>query len=216
MVPYWEWIQPKEIPDCLTMLARDLETLDTFGTVMVSNSTDPFQRLFPADKLQISYYTVPMLATLCSSGNFKSVLTLTKSSAVRDHIPALSAMMDGCELKVALTFTTYDAEWLALNEPFASSPDQRGDALHELYDGGIHTVANVEPIPPGHDPKDIILNLRDIADEFIFGSLNPIKKKDQQWYSNLVPKLVDLCNESGRKFLIKKELGKLNPQLAIT
>jgi DNA repair photolyase len=97
-------------------------------------------------------------------------------------------------------------------EPYSSSVVKRLCALKKLHDAGAKTWVSVEPIFPSlkeTNPIDIIEALADdIADQFVFGKLN-YQNAPEDFYREIMPKIISKCQKLGVKFFVKRELREL-------
>ena len=201
---YWRWVEHAQpVLDAVQLLEKDIAKLrEKPKDIMVCSSTDPYQ---PLDR---KYgLTRRILETFIDAKLPFSVLT--KGAEVIKDI-ALFADYSNC--RVGLTITTLNDDVRRHYEPYSSSVVKRLGALKKLHDAGVRTWVSVEPIFPSlkeTNPIDIIEVLADgIADEFVFGKLNYQSAPDD-FYREIVPKIISKCQEIGVKFFVKRELREL-------
>jgi DNA repair photolyase len=196
---YYEWVNPKPVLNAVELLRQDIARLsEKPKDILVSSSTDPYQP--KNDRLGL---TRQVLKVLIDKGLPFSILT--KSASV---IHDLDLFENYPKCKVGFTIITLDNLVGLSAEPFASKISDRIIALRLLKERGVKTWVSVEPILPNlehSNPFDIVHKLSDYVDWFVFGRLN-YAKVPKDYYQDMVPKLVDLCNSLGVKYLIKKEL----------
>ncbi|NND49733.1 MAG: PA0069 family radical SAM protein [Rhizobiales bacterium] len=127
------------------------------ATIALGTNTDPYQPIERTRRI-----TRRILEVLERTNH--PVGIVTKSAMVTRDIDILSAMAKRGLVKVAISVTTLDAKLARMMEPRAATPERRIEALRQLSQAGIPTVAMVAPIIPGLNDEEIEKILTRTAD----------------------------------------------------
>jgi DNA repair photolyase len=109
------------------------------GRVWISGLCDPYQPL--ELKYEITRKCLEILAA-----NEWPVTIQTRSPLVLRDLDIIKGVQD---LEAGLSITTADDKIRRLFEPYATSVEDRLDALEELHQNGIRTYAMIAPVLPG-------------------------------------------------------------------
>ncbi len=154
-------------------------------TVLLSSVTDAYLPL--EKKYEITRTILERLVP--HQPNF---MILTKSDLVLRDLDILSRF-DNCS--VGLTITTLDDSLRREIEPLASAVRRRLRALERLKEAGIRTFVFVGPILPFlTDFREIVLETRSHADEYMFENLNvrgPVWPSVERWLRLRHPDLLE-------------------------
>ena len=102
-------------------------------------------------------------------------------------------------------------------EPRAIPPDIRLWVLEQAYEKNIHTWLSIEPIIPGVTyPEEIVKNTIKYVDFYVLGAFNYQKllgfniteKQKKVWYEEHVTRALEILEDHGKNYVIKKELMK--------
>lgn len=133
------------------------------SAIFISSVTDPYN-VFEA-KYKVTQTILQQLTTSMARIDLQ-----TKSSLVTRDIELLKSIPN---IKVGISLSSLDERFRKQVEPFASSVDERLNALKQLHQAGIRTYIFISPIFPGiTDFKAIIRRAQNYTDEFWFENLN--------------------------------------------
>ncbi len=90
----------------------------------------------------------------------------THSPAVCEHLPALAALAERCELRVHLSIES-DRDRLPGLPPPSAPVERRMAALRALRESGLRSVATVSPLLPIRDPGAFFARLAEVADAVV-------------------------------------------------
>lgn len=153
--------------------------------ITLSSVTDPYQ---PLEKKYL--ITRKILKSLLALQPHLCILT--KSALITRDIDIIRQMTN---CKAGFSFSTLDPSLCRETEPFASSPENRIEALKELKKAGIKSFVFISPILPElTDWKAIIRSTQKYADEIWFENLN-VKMSNwhqiEKWLKQKHPQLVE-------------------------
>lgn len=144
-------------PDAAALLEKELAKPGYQpSTIALGSNTDPYQ---PIERNQL--ITRQLLEVLERTRH--PVAIVTKSALVIRDIDILSRLAKQQLVKVAISITTLDRKLARNMEPRASTPGKRLDALRQLHEAGIPTVAMVAPIIPALTDNEIESILHEAA-----------------------------------------------------
>ena len=192
-----EWGQPKLVPNCLELLAREIPKLKPGTTVHLSFMTDPF--MFGQNHvIDLSLRILTML----NAANIKCTV-LTKGILPVEALATLSYKNE-----YGITVTSMDQNYCDYMEPGAAPVYARIASLRALHDRGFYTWVSIEPFPfPGMGPDtlDEILNAVSFVDKIIFGRVSKFKGSTQHmdFYLAKSQQVVNFCRSRGIDFHIK-------------
>jgi len=112
--------------------------------------------------------------------------------------------------RAGFTIITLNEELKSRLEPYSPSIQARKDALKTLRREGVSTFCIMEPIMPTKDsnPFQIIEELQEYVDLFMFGKWSPYVKKtipfnyDEAYYADLFKRLIPFCEEQGIPYCV--------------
>ena len=168
--------RPKE--DFIRIVERDLAKLKEGSLISLSNSSDPYQPLEAKFKLTRSF--LEML-----KGKRIKLLIITKSPLVLRDVDVLKVL----DCAVSITITTKSLDKVL--EPGADRAEDRIKALKSLKQAGIPVIARIDPVLPiltEDEAKDLVKELIDVADHFVFSTLK-LKKQIFRRLISAIPKI---------------------------
>ena len=169
--------------------------------IVISFVSDPYPPIEREKRI-----TRRVLSILVKSKNRVMVLTKNPILALWD----LDLMRQG-EIWLGTTVVTLE-KWQKY-EPKVPSPFERLHALRLAKEYGVKTWLSIEPLIPQKNPEAIIKISADFVDYYVLGSLNyrllGFRKEElRKFYKEKVPQMINLLEELGKEFVIKKELKK--------
>lgn len=196
---YEEWIDPKVVVNTIELLEQELpKKKNKIHRLWISNSTDSYQSI--EEKIGLTRKILEKLIE-----HEVRFAVLTKSSLVLRDLDLFSTYEKCC---VGLTITCFKDSLREKYEPYASSVEERIEAVKILKDRGVKTFVNIEPILPYSDPIKIVESLRDYdIDWWVFGKLNYAKNFDVN-YKQKCRALITFADELNLNYLVKDELRK--------
>ena len=160
------------------MVERDLAQHPSGSLISLSNSSDPYQHL--EEKLRLTRSFLEML-----SGKNIRLLIITKSPLVLRDVDILKDL----ECAVSLTVTTMSLDKVL--EPGAYRAEERINALKALKQAGIPVIARIDPVFPiltEDEAKELVKELIDVVDHFVFSTLK-LKKQTFRRLVSAIPKI---------------------------
>jgi DNA repair photolyase len=185
----------------LEYLEKDLAAMRAPGDdriVLMSFGTDPYQPVDEELKL-----TREGLLLFLKYGRKVDVLTKGGTRSTRDF-DLMERFAGRCRYATTLVFT--DQEQEAYWEPHAAPTWERMLALAEAHTRGIPTWVSLEPL---YDPNQTLALLHatlPYADEYRLGILNHMEPPEKIDYGKFLKNAVELLEEHGKRYLIKKDL----------
>jgi DNA repair photolyase len=151
----------------LKKVERDLERLEIDRPISLSNSSDPYPPM--ERELRITRRILELFVE-----KQVSVQIVTKSDLVARDADLLTKVPS----VVSFSLTTMDEELTKELEPGAPGPERRIEAMGRLKDRGIPVVARVDPIVPGLNDSQELLEalfsrLDGIADHIVGSTFKP-------------------------------------------
>lgn len=172
-------------------------------TILISSVTDPYNHLEKKHEA-----TKRILMELI--GTKANVEILTKSALVVRDINLIKRFSN---IKVGISMNTLDDIFRKDTEPFASSVEDRLNALYKINQEGINTYVFVSPIFPGLcDYESIIKKVHQYTDYICFENLNlrgSYKTRVLTYIKNtrndLLPLYNNIYNNNDNSYWIKME-----------
>ena len=146
--------------------------------VFLSSSTDPF---VPQER--VKRVTARVLDAMREEPP-DELIVQTHSPAVCDALAQLTALAQGCELRVHVSIES-DRDTLPGLPPPAASVERRLAAVAALREAGIRSVVTVSPLLPIRDPRRFFGRIAEVADavvldHFIEGDGTPDGSRTQR------------------------------------
>jgi DNA repair photolyase len=136
-------------PDAPKLLERELSAPGySPRTIAIGTNTDPYQPIEREHQVMRR-----ILEVLDRYGH--PVGIVTKSALVLRDLDILARMAKRNLVKVGLSVTTLDGKLARLMEPRAATPARRLEALRQLTDAGVPTLAMVAPVIPALNDSEI-------------------------------------------------------------
>lgn len=176
--------------------------------IVVSFVSDPYPPEERSNKL-----TRRVLEALRDSDNTVLVLTKNPLLALRD------TDVYGKRFALGTTVITMNKRYWHYWEPNTLyPPSRRLWALKTAHEVGIHTWLSIEPIIPYTTlPENIVMKTLDYVDYYVLGSFNYPERLGYttytydiryRWYRRHIPKTIEILEQHGKPYLIKKELSE--------
>ncbi|KNF08523.1 DNA repair photolyase [Gottschalkia purinilytica] len=195
-----EWMEPKLVSNAIELLKKEIPKYkDKINSVHLCFTTDPF--MYGYDEIcNSSIEIIKLLNT-----NDIPCTALTKGILPK-------------ELDCTDKINSYGITLISLNESYRKKNEmnsapylERVNSLKYLHDKGFNTWVSIEPYPTPNILEqnfDDILNAICFVDKIIFGRLNYNKKVSeyknyQDFYNNLVEKVIEYCEKTNKKYHIK-------------
>jgi DNA repair photolyase len=135
-----------------------------------------------------------------------SVAVLTKGGGrCLDDLDMFTGWPGG-RVKVGATLTFRSAARCAEWEPGAAPPDDRLDALRQLYESGIKTWASIEPVIDPVESLSIIDASLPFVDAYKVGKWNHDAKAHKIDWSAFGKQAVDMIRSAGKALYVKADL----------
>ncbi|MCI4454829.1 MAG: radical SAM protein [Thermodesulfobacterium sp.] len=169
---------PRPKKDFAKVVEKDLAQLPSGSLISLSNSSDPYQPL--EEKLRLTRSFLEML-----SGKSVRLLIITKSPLVLRDVDILKDL----DCAVSLTVTTKSLDKVL--EPGAHRAEERINALKALKQAGIPVIARIDPVFPiltEDEAKELVKELIDVVDHFVFSTLK-LKKQTFRRLVTAIPKI---------------------------
>lgn len=210
---YDRWIQPRVVGNAIDLLEVEIPHLQAQGAfenqeVMLCTMTDPYQPL--ETRIGLTRHIITAFIE-----NEVPFAILTKSSLVlRD----LKLLQEYAACRVGVSLTTLREGFRDAWEPGASKLDERAEVLAIAKDYGIPTWVSCEPIIlRASEPLQLIEELHEVVDHWVFGKHNYRQAKAHDWpYVKIRGQIIERCEELGLSYLIKKELLEVNEKEPLT
>ncbi len=173
-----DFYHPRPKKDFLRAIERDLANLPPGSLISLSNSSDPYQLL--EEKLKLTRSFLEMLR-----GKRIKLLIITKSPLVLRDLDVLKDL----DCAVSLTITTKNLDKVL--EPGAYRAEERIKALKALKQEGMPVIVRIDPVFPiltEDEAKDLVKELIDVADHFVFSTLK-LKKQIFKRLVSGIPKI---------------------------
>jgi DNA repair photolyase len=180
--------------------AIELERIGEKRTILLSFTTDPYQKLDKTEKL-----TRKAIEILHSCNLKVAILTKGGERSERDF-DLLSQKSELSEYGATLVFINEDQRELI--EPQAAPTLERIHSLKKAYDKGIQTYVSLEPVWESEQSLELIELTSDFVDFYKVGKLNyNIQQKNVNW-KQFKTDVIKKLDELGKKYYIKKDLDK--------
>jgi len=197
-LPSFSWTNVHVVENAVALAQEDVSQPP--GRIMFCSMTDPYQSVEASTRL--ARRTLEVLVE-----SHHHILILTKSPLVIRDFTLLS---DRSNVEVGFTITSLRD--LPAWEPYAPGNTKRIEALKHAHDLGVKTFVSVEPwIPDISEPTKIVEALKDVADRFIFGSMNYMAVS-RKYYAEELPNLIRFLEENRVNYYVKKELRSCLPK----
>lgn len=196
------WSEVKVASNALEIIEKEIPLLKKRGhgedEILLSSMSDPYQQIEAFQLLTNRILKVLIREDM----RFK---ILTKSELVSRDYELISKANHG---RVGFTLITLDDNQRMIWEPLAGRIHQRTQALLDAkYNFELTTFVSMEPIILGvTKPLEIIEELADVVDFWIFGKHNYAPMNMQHHYIPIREKIINKCKELGLNYLIKAEL----------
>lgn len=179
-------------------------------TILIGSVTDPYN---PYEKKYTN--TRNILQNLVELNSKANIEILTKSPLVLRDIDLLKQLSD---IKVGISLSTCDKNFANLTEPYAASPDQRINTIHELKKSNIPVYLFISPIFPYlSDWKNVVAATDGSVDKVCFENLNlranyrtTVLQIIREHHSNVYPQFVELYSD---KYANKKYWENMSAEI---
>jgi DNA repair photolyase len=173
------------------VVERDLDQHPSGSLISLSNSSDPYQPL--EEKLKLTRSFLEML-----SGKSVRLLIITKSPLVLRDADILKDL--DCAISLTITSKSLDK----VLEPDAYRTEERINALKALKQAGIPVIARIDPVFPiltEDEAKELVKDLIDVVDHFVFSTL----KLKKQIFRRLVSAILKIEKDYKKLYFEKGE-----------
>ncbi len=197
-----KFLQPVPRKDALRLLEKDAEDLARTGDtreILMSFTTDPYQRLEEAARL-----TRAAIEILIHHGLHFTILTKAGTRSIADT-DLLMKRRSLCRYGTTLVFDneTDRRYW----EPGAAPTEDRIDALKWMHFHGIRTWVSLEPIFCVDQAMNLIEASLPFVDEYRIGKLNHLESGISQGeYRTFMQWVGKTLNATGTRYIFKKDL----------
>lgn len=198
---YEDWVQPKIVSNALELLEKEIPKLkDKIKSVFLCFSTDPFPYQYP----EIGAMSFEIIKMLNDAGIKCTVLT-------KGLLPIQLAKLSE-KNEYGISLVSLDENFRKEYEPNTAPYEERIRALRLLKDEGCKTWVSMEPYPtPNIVEQSLSWIITELwwIDKLVFGRWNYNKlvsqyKAHNEFYSECIDTVKDICTHYGIEYLIKK------------